>query len=113
MVDDLGDAETVEGGWVVTEGLDLALHAGPGRREDLVSALLETRLPALQLRGVSQRPWMRTMGVFMLGLLTWFSTRTVRRVVWELMPVQIALDENRVSKWSSAPLTVRGFEFRC
>ena len=47
VVDDLGDAETVHDGRVATEGLDLALHAGPGRREDLVSALLETRLPAL------------------------------------------------------------------
>src|SRR3954471_11872169 len=47
VVDDLGDAEPVQDGRVLAEGLDLALHARPGRREHLVSALLEARLPAL------------------------------------------------------------------
>ncbi len=41
---------------------------------------------------------MRTMGEFMLGLLTSFGTRTVWRLVSEPMPVQIALNENRASK---------------
>ena len=47
MIDDLGDAETVHDGRVATEGLDLAFHAGPSRGEDLVPALLVTRLPTL------------------------------------------------------------------
>jgi hypothetical protein len=47
VVDDLGDAKTVHDGGVATQRLDLALHAGPRWREDVVSALLETGLPAL------------------------------------------------------------------
>jgi hypothetical protein len=47
VVDDLGDAEAVQDRRLAAEGLDAALHAGPGRREDLVSALLEALLPEL------------------------------------------------------------------
>jgi hypothetical protein len=47
VVDDLGDADPVEDGRVAADGLDLAFHAGPGGGDDLVSALLEARLPAL------------------------------------------------------------------
>jgi hypothetical protein len=39
-----GEAEPVQDGRVAAEGLDLALHARPGRHEHLVSALLEARL---------------------------------------------------------------------
>ena len=40
---------------------------------------------------------------------TWCATLACRRLVMrELMPVQIALDENRASTRSFAPLTVRG-----
>jgi hypothetical protein len=107
VVDDLGDTETVEDRRVASEGLGLALHAGPGRREDRLSALLETRLPALpaargEPEAVDEDDWR-----IHDGLLTWFAPRTVRRLVWEPTPVGIALDENRVSKWSCAPLTVR------
>jgi len=54
------------------------------------------------------------MGEFMLGFLstvvfTWCATLTCRRLeVRTLIPIQIALDENRAPKRRLAPLTARG-----
>ena len=65
MLDDCGDRQRRDRRGVLAQRLDLDLEAWVGGGEHAVAAAL-VAIQCSQLRGVTQRPWIRTMvsGVF-------------------------------------------------
>jgi hypothetical protein len=58
---DLRGAQIGERRRVASQRLDVTFESRPGGGDHGISAALVALDPALQLRGVIQRPWMRTM----------------------------------------------------
>ena len=62
VVGDLPDAEALQSRGVLADRLNVAVvDSRPSGREHLVAASFEALLPACQLSGVIQRPWIRTI----------------------------------------------------